>query len=649
MCGVSGFFSVHGINDELNSFIKSNHVISHRGPDGYGLAYFQTGSKDGRCVEFALDQDKLPQEQVTLALGHRRLAIIDLSQNGAQPMPTKDEYLWITYNGEIYNYIELSEELRALGHSFRSTSDTEVILAAYAEWGEACVNRFNGIWAFAIADFKNNKLFCSRDRFGVKPFHYFYDGTRFVFGSEIKELLCYSFVPRQVNSRAIYEYLAFSAVDYCEETFFASIYKLMQGHNLTLDFATGKVVKMCYYHPQFGKNVKISYEDAALEFRRLLSDSISLQLRSDVEVGSCLSGGLDSSSIVCLMRQELLKTGQTHVQRTFSSHFEEQEANELEYMQEIIKATNVHAGFTYPSPQDLLHDLEKLVWYQDEPFGSTSIFAQWSVFKLVHENKVKVMLDGQGADEMLAGYVGFYPTYFDQLRDQRQYFTLWLEVYKYAHLHQKPWMSLLGKGLQRILGRLGKPFRPSSFTYRTDWLNPTLTDEFQGQSLYQRTKELTPFGKDENLENTLYQMTFLSNLQALLRHEDRNSMAFSVEARVPFLDHRLVEFIFSLPSRFKIRDGYTKRVLRDGMQGVIPEKIRWRVKKLGFATPERKWQRTALKPLVEAAIQDERLQPYLVARNASDYFSQLQQQQETDFAPWRWLNLSLWMKAYELG
>lgn len=646
MCGISGFFSVQGINPELNSFVASTSMISHRGPDGYGMAYFQAGPQKIRCLESTLDQVRLPQGQVVLALGHRRLAIIDLSRNGAQPMSTPDECLWITYNGEIYNYIELREELSRLGHSFRSTSDTEVILAAYSEWGETCVNRFNGIWAFAIADLKANRLFCSRDRFGVKPFHYFYDGTHFVFGSEIKQLLAYSFVPRQINERAVYEYLAFSAVDYCEETFFSSIYKLMQGHNLTLDLTTGTPTKSCYYQPQFEKNIKISYEEAALEFRHLLADSVRLQLRSDVEVGSCLSGGLDSSSIVSLMRQELLKSGHSHIQRTFSSHFEEEEANELEYMQEIIQATNVHADFTYPSPQDLLRDLEKIVWHQDEPFSTTSVFAQWSVFKLVHANRVKVMLDGQGADEMLAGYVYLYDAYFYQLIRQRHYLTLGHEAYRYTALHQQPWMPIAKKGMTGLLRKLRK--LPTTSGNGT-WLNPALTRKFQEQSLFHKTKEFMPFGEQEVLENTLYRLTFLNGLQALLRYEDRNSMAFSVEARVPFLDHRLVEYLFSLPSRFKIRNGYTKRVLRDGMQGVIPEKIRWRVKKLGFATPEHKWQQTVLKPLVETAIRDERLQPYLEARQAADYFMKVRQQGIMDFVPWRWLNLFLWMKAYELG
>jgi asparagine synthase (glutamine-hydrolysing) len=483
----------------------------------------------------------------------------------------------------------------------------------------------------------------------VKPFHYFYNGKQFLFGSEIKQLLCFPFVARKINERAVYEYLAFSAVDYGEETFFSSINKLMQGHNLVFDFKKGTISKHCYYQPSLEKNTNISYREAGQEFRNLLTDSIRLQLRSDVEVGSCLSGGLDSSSIVSLMRDALVQTNQTQNQCTFSSHFEEEEANELEYMQEVIAATGVHANFVYPASDDILRELERVIWHQEEPFGSTSIFAQWSVFKLVNQNHIKVMLDGQGADEVLAGYVGLYPLYFDQLRAKRQYLSLFTETRNYARLHHERWLPLLAKGSWGVLGRFGRKTQRNGFTSSFDWLNPILSRTYQSQSLYQKTVQLTPFGEDEHLENKLYQMTFFNNLQTLLRHEDRNSMAFSVEARVPFLDHRLVEFVFSLPSKFKIRDGYTKRVLRDGMNGVIPEKIRWRVNKLGFATPEKKWQNTFLKPWIEAAIKDERINDYIVADKAAEYFNQLQQYSLVDFSPWRWLNLSLWIKCYDLG
>jgi asparagine synthase (glutamine-hydrolysing) len=381
----------------------------------------------------------------------------------------------------------------------------------------------------------------------------------------------------------------------------------------------------------------------------LLTDSVRLQLRSDVEVGSCLSGGLDSSSIVCLAHLLLQQQGQTKVQHTFSSHFEEEEANELEYTQEAIQATGVQAHFVYPTPEQLLQDLERLVWHQEEPFGSTSIFAQWSVFKLVNQHGIKVMLDGQGSDEMLAGYVGFVPLFFQELAAKKKTYRLLWETWRNSRLNGSPWLSLLH-------GRLGDKLRALTGYRNTvksyppqDWISPELGEKYRGQSRFLANQEILYFGALEHLNNLLYQQTFYNNLQQLLKYEDRDSMAFSVEARVPFLDHRLVEFIFSLPSTFKVRDGYTKRVLRDGMAGVLPEKIRWRVNKLGFATPERAWQRTVLRPLIEQAVYDDRLRPYLIPEKALAYLSRLDSDDLLDFTPWRWVNLSLWMKAYGLG
>lgn len=646
MCGISGAYSLKRHDTFVSSFVRATNRVDYRGPDGYGMAYFGKDETGFHPLPLLQDiQDGNEIIGVNLALGHRRLAIIDLSSNGAQPMPNSEQSVWITFNGEIYNYIELREELKSFGHHFRSESDTEVILAAYAEWGEECVNRFNGIWAFAIVDLNRQTLFCSRDRLGVKPFHYYHDGNHFVFGSEIKQLLCYPFVPRQVNERAVYEYLLFGAVDYNEETFFTSIYKLLQGCNLKVDLRDGSVAIRQYYQPRLEKNLQITYKEAAGEFRRLLTDSVRLQLRSDVEVGSCLSGGLDSSSIVCLMRDALLVAGKADIQRTFSSHFEEEEANELEYMNAVIDATGVQADFVYPTGDDLLGDLRKMVWHQEEPFGSTSIFAQWAIFKHVHQQGVKVMLDGQGADEMLAGYVGLYPYYFKQLSTKKQRFSYYAETLQYAKLHKRVWPPLENIRLWKGISRGVKP----DFRFRTDWLNQDFASLHAEESIYQKTNRIEYFNSDDHLENILYQMTFINNLQSLLRHEDRNSMAFSVEGRVPFLDHRLVEFVFSLPSDFKIRGGYTKRVLRDGMKGILPDKIRWRVKKLGFATPERKWQQTFLKPLIETTISETRLRKYILPKQALDYYHSLSIANVTDFAPWRWLNISLWMDEYELG
>jgi asparagine synthase (glutamine-hydrolysing) len=647
MCGITGVFSADGIVPYLDALQAASRAGAHRGPDGDGVVLLDPCKPQQPVVSF--DGEPVSPEgggqNLTVALSHRRLAILDLSSAGRQPMVDESGTLWITYNGEIYNYLELRDELQALGYRFRSHSDTEVILCAYDAWGDACVNRFNGMWAFVIADLNLRRLFCSRDRFGIKPFHYFFDGHRFAFSSEIKQLLCFPFVPRKLSERAVYEFLAFAAVDYDEDTFFAGVKKLLQGHSLTLDLATGQLAITRYYQPVTTLDRDITPHEAAMEFRRLLTDSVRLHLRSDVEVGSCLSGGLDSSSLVCLMRQLLDADNKSHVQRTFSSHFEEEEANERGYMQTVIETTGVRALFSCPKPDEFLHDLDDLVWHQDEPFGSTSIFAQWAVFKLVHQHGVKVMLDGQGADEQLAGYLGLSYSYFTELYVKQRYSTLLRETWTHARQQNKEWLPLLPAAFLRRL-RISAPAPASSPPQ--DWVAPRFAERYQPQSRYLANQQLRPFGETEHLNNTLYQLTFHNNLQALLRHEDRNSMAFSVESRVPFLDHRLVEFIFSLPSHLKIRHGYTKRVLRDGMAGVIPERIRWRTGKLGFATPERSWQKSILRKLLDETLGNERLREFIVIDRARAYQARVEEMGIFDPASWRWINLHLWMQTFEV-
>lgn len=648
MCGITGIFNPEGLASELTALQAANNVIAYRGPDGQGFAWFNTNNSKERFV--SLNAKILPDasalQRMTMALGHRRLAIIDLSSSGLQPMTNEDETLWIVFNGEIYNFIELRVELERAGHSFHSQSDTEVILHAYEQWGEDCVNHFVGMWAFAIVDLKRSRLFCSRDRFGIKPFYYYHDGRRFAFGSEIKQLLCFPFVARQVNEKSVYEYLAHEALDWGEETFFNGVYKLLPGYNLTLNLLDTSLSKTHYYTPNFTINNDITLTEAAQEFLCRLTDSVRLHLRSDVKVGSCLSGGLDSSAIVCLMNQLLADEGKSDIQYTFTSHFDEKEANELEYTQEVINATQVKAHFTYPTPNELAEDIESLVWHQDEPFNSTSIFAQWSVFKLIHQHRVKVVLDGQGADEQLAGYVSLSPYFFLELAARRQYVNLMWETWRYARLQDKPWLSLFP-------GRAGRYVRKLFFSKNPaapiDWIRPELVENCQNGKGYLANFNNRPFHDLEYLNNILYQFTFLNNLPQLLRYEDRNSMAFSVESRVPFLDHRLVEFIFSLPAQFKMRNGYTKHVMREALAGVIPEKIRRRARKMGFATPERRWQQTTLRPLVQQALQDERLRPFIIPDKARAYADYLETHQILNFSPWRWVNLYLWLKAYDLN
>lgn len=646
MCGITGFFCRNGIKSHLSEFVTSNRVIEHRGPDGQGLCFFNHREKEKNVSFYAADYNIEIPDDATLGLGHRRLSVLDLSSNGRQPMTIPDEKIWITFNGEIYNYLELRQELEQLGHVFYSNTDTEVVLHAYQAWGADCVIRFLGMWAFAIVDFNENIIFCSRDRFGIKPFYYFFDGSYFIFGSEIKQLLCFPFVGRKANERAIYDYLYFGGVDYCEETFFSNILKLMQGHNLLFDMNDHSIVVKQYYAPEFRINYDITPAEAAKKFKSMMFEIVRLHLRSDVDVGSCLSGGLDSSTLVCIMHKLLAEEGKNNIQQTFSSHFEEKEANEIEYMHEVIHATGVNAHFTYPKLDNFCQDIKKIVWHQDEPFGSTSIFAQWSVFKLVHQHGVKVMLDGQGADEQLAGYLSLRPMYFQELLAKKQYIQYAMELcwLLYHDRTISNWVNIPGKVGRCITKIVGAGRKLPEY----NWLQKSFVEEHAGQSLYLACNKYKLFKDHESFSNLLYQLTFHTNIQSLLHYEDRNSMAFSVESRVPFLDHRLVEFVFSLPSTLKIRQGYTKRVLRDAMEGIIPDKIRFRKSKLGFATPERDWQKSILKPMIANALADERIRRFIHPERAQKYQAALEEMNGQDSSAWRWINLHLWMEAYDV-
>lgn len=660
MCGIVGVYRAGGEPVDLPQLQVATQALHHRGPDDEGYVLIHTGSRrvvacGGPDTVTTLGLPALADfygESFDLALGFRRLSILDLSAAGHQPMRDAAGRLWLVFNGEIYNFLEIRAELMQLGHHFHSQGDTEVILHAYQEWGEACVQRFNGMWAFALVDLARGRLFCSRDRLGVKPFHYVTHAAgsssqQVAFGSEIKALLPFTFVPKRLNQQVVYEYLAYGAVEYNEESFFAGVQKLLPGHQLCLDLPTGALHSERYYQPPTRVNTTISGADAAQEFRHLLTDSVRLRLRSDVPVGSCLSGGLDSSTIVCLMHNLLQATPQTTVQHTFSSHFTEAEANELVYMEEVIRATGVQPHFTYPTVNDLINNLERLVWTQEEPFGSTSIFAQWSVFQLIQACGVKVVLDGQGADETLGGYLSLLLPFYQELWQKRQ----WLLLLRERWLHNRRYGASLAHLLpgsvrrwgQQITGQQNGVVPPFA-----TWMAPPFQNQYAGQSVYQANQQTKTFGDDEHFNNLLYQLTFANHLPALLKYEDRNSMAFSVEARVPFLDYRLVEFALTLPATVKINNGYTKHILRTATAGVLPEKIRWRTGKLGFATPERTWRRAVIRPLAEQAVHDPTLRSFIVPEQAMRYLDTLEAHQLHTFVPWRWINLHLWLKAYDL-
>jgi asparagine synthase (glutamine-hydrolysing) len=586
-----------------------NSLIRHRGPDDEGYVLFSADSATcyfGRDTDHRVYLDEaqwFPIESVdlsfdrnfSLGFGHRRLSIVDLSPLGHQPMCYSDGRYWITYNGEVYNHVELRIELEKEGYSFVSRSDTEVILAAYACWGEACLDRFNGMWSFAIYDTHANSLFMARDRFGVKPFYYWVapDGS-LCFGSEIKQFTTFPAWKARVNGQRAYDFLVWGLTDHTDETLFDGVYQLRAGCCATLDIRVwptqlvqGRLPVVQWYRLN-AQAFRGSFADAAVQFKEKFIESVRLRLRADVPVGSCLSGGLDSSSIVCVVNQLLRDQGAHSLQRTFSACAEVDRFDERKWIDEVVRQTSVDAHYVYPPLEKLFEFSPAITWHQDEPYGSTSIFAQWNVFQLAAENDVKVMLDGQGADEQLAGYHSFFAPRFVSLLRSGKWIKLWRELQTTKRLHGYTLPFLLAGMANLVL-----PNRLKNIAKRMIGRTHASPHWLDMQVL--GAQAVNPYalfgGAAHTIQSLSYAQLTATNIQMLLHWEDRNSMAHSIESRVPFLDYRLVEFVLGLPDEYKLSCGITKRVQRAGMSSILPDLIRDRMDKLGFVTPEEVWVR----------------------------------------------------------
>ncbi|MEM2929172.1 MAG: asparagine synthase (glutamine-hydrolyzing) [Nitrososphaerota archaeon] len=638
MCGIFGILSIDQNKVNINVLERMSHSLIHRGPDDYGYVFFELFNKQ-RILETnnIFDVKQIENYQGVLAFGHRRLSIIDLSKTGHQPMSNENRDIWIILNGEIYNYIELSEELKKRGHKFYSKTDTEVIIHAYEEWGADCLNHFNGMWAFALWDKRKKRIFCSRDRFGIKPFYYYYDGKTFVFASEIKAILQDPAIRRIPNDKRIYDYLGYGYLDHTEETFFKNINQLRGSNYLTLDIkGTDLNLKINQYWDI--KPIELrGVESFEKRFLELFKDSINLHLRSDVPIGTCLSGGLDSSSIVCVTQEYL----NSNIHKTFSSCFEDQRYDEREYIQKVIETNHIEPHFVFPNPKKLFEEINELIWYQEEPFGSTSIYAQWNVFKLAKEKGIKVVLDGQGADELLAGYHPFLGFYLSELINEFHFYDFIKEyklirsIYKYSHF----WF--IGHLLISLLPLPLSAFIKKQILFKkNNWLK-------RNNNFIYKTEFKNKF--KNILHNQLYNYLMIFSLPALLHYEDRNSMAHSIEARVPFLDYRLVELIFSLPIKEIINNGFTKYILRKAMQGILPESIRMRRDKMGFVTPEDIWFKTVLKNFVNDIINSKSFSERIyfdVKKVKAAYKNHCEQKINISATIWRWINLEIWLKTF---
>ncbi len=642
MCGITGISSLKGnINPE--EIKKMTALLRHRGPDDEGFlaadsverkVYLLTGKESNVRGPRIENFDK----PVDLFLGHRRLSIIDLSAAGHQPMCNENGQIWVVYNGEIFNYLEVRKELESLTHRFKSQTDTEVILHAYEEWGTDCLKRFNGMWAFAIVDLEANRIFCSRDRLGVKPFYYTYDGRRFCFASEIKVFLKIEGLSIEPNEQMIADYLFSGLLDHTEETFFKDVYQLRAGEYLLIE--SNRLTVRPYWDIEPGEVRFRKEKDYADRFYELLQDSIRLRLRSDVPIGTCLSGGLDSSAIVCLANQ-LMFDGQTvdpkvigERQKTFSSCFEDHAYDERKYIELVLGQTGAEKNYVFPQGENLSEELSKLIWHQEEPFGSTSIYAQWEVMGLAKKRGVKVLLDGQGGDELLGGYPpSFYYLFYEMLRNWRLG-RLWRELNAFRKYHAAKAPAGVSRWVvPRVSQWMGRGI---------DWAAETFQRKFL--RYFPRPSKF-----ENDLDNYLYHCLRSTTLPRLLHHEDRNSMAFSIEARLPFLDFRLVEYIFSLPADRKIKEGITKVVLRDAMKGNLPEPVRNRHDKMGFVTPEDVWFKTVLKEKIKGVVSSKSFgeRGYFVVDKVKEAFEDYcKGKRSISSTIWRWVNLELWFRTF---
>lgn len=647
MCGIAGIAASDP--ELLRPLAAMTRALRHRGPDDEG--YLLLDSRSGRTQAYA-GADTLPELAlpplpaaipggVDVALGHRRLAIIDLSAGGHGPMTSIDGRLAITYNGEVFNYLELREELRGLGHAFRTACDTEVLLAAYAEWGPAALHRLNGMWAFALYDARERRLFCARDRFGVKPFFYLGDGALFAFASEIKGLLAHPAASRTPNSTTLARFLAQGAIDETAETFLAGIRSLPAGHQLSLDLATRRLaVERWYELPA----AEARLGDPA-ELRALLEDAVRLRLRSDVDVGTCLSGGLDSSSLVALTARLRAATGNSG-RRAFSVVYPDPELQEAAHIDTMVAATGAIGHRTTPTSSELLADLPALAWQQDEPFPSPGVYSQWRVMRLAREAGVTVLLDGQGADEVLAGYHYHFGPYLAEIAGR--------DGWGAALRQARQASGVTGRSLGFFLSLLAHQTLPLPNRVRAWAVRRGVSQGRVPSCLLapELRALLTTAGVERHrprpsLAAERRANILTTSLPALLRYEDRNSMAFSVEARTPFLDYRLVERAMALPAGDLIRDGWTKALLRQAMAGVLPESVRLRRDKLGFATPETRWL-TELAPQVRGWLGTaSRLGPQLAPRELQRWLALPDATLARQPGLFRLVSAELWLRALE--
>jgi asparagine synthase (glutamine-hydrolysing) len=628
MCGICGIynFDAKPVNSKL--LMEMTRTLAHRGPDDEGFLLVNTFK--GRKIFKKENQLNQKDTDYNLGLGHRRLSIIDLSPRGTQPMSNEDGSLWIVHNGEIYNYLELKEILEKKGHKFFSHTDTEVILHAYEEWQEACLKEFNGMWAFVIWDDRNKQLFCSRDRFGVKPFYYYFDDKTFIFASEIKPILCNNNIKRMANDKAVYDFIFHSLEDHTEDTFFKGIRRLSPGHYL--EIKDGRFTQIKWWDLS---HKVIEHKNIHEDFKQIFLDAVRIRLRSDVSIGSCLSGGLDSSSII-LAAHLLLNKSANLSPKSFTACFKNKNIDERKYVDQILKQIKLDGYFVYPKPENnFCEEIKKLVWIQEEPFSTLSIYAQSKVMEEAKKSNLKVLLDGQGGDEVLLGYAGYYPLYLWELLKKYRFLKLIKEFWGYSAQHNLNLIKIAKNLLYFNLPLMRKLYKDITVKnyLKEDFIKNNLTDS----NTYFNINNLRRIQKLD-IEAAI--------LPRLLRYEDKNSMRYSIETRLPFLDYRLVELVFNAPYEDKLKAGWTKHILRQTMKGILPEAIRLRKGKVGFLVPEEDWMQRSTSHISELIDKNSIISKVFYLKKLKDA---LQENRLSANLKWKIFNLILWQEIYKVN
>lgn len=623
MCGlVSVIAPRERLTDEIVAAMRDR--LAHRGPDGFGLSVRHAGS-------------------MSVALGHRRLSIVDLSDAAAQPMASLDGRQLIAFNGEIYNFVELREELQKLGVAFRTRSDTEVLLAAYRQWGTDCLPRLNGMFAFVIWDEARQQLFVARDRFGEKPLFHARPATGGVaFASEMKALFAHPGIEARVDAKVLARYTAGQYHEDTEETMFEGVRRVPPATAMLLD-NTGQVTRQWrYWVPDYSQVEQgRSIEEATGQFLELFRESIRKRLRADVPVGTSLSGGLDSSLIVCAL-SDMRLNGTQFRQNSFSARFDEDPTlSEGEYIDLVVRRAGVQSHGVSPTPEGLMAESRQLHWHQEEPFLSASIYLQWCVARLAREHSTTVLLDGQGADEVLAGYQYYFRTHQLDLADQLK-------------------VGALLRTTRQFNSRLrfaSERFKDSRrrFNHQIAYTVPHLLRSMvRPSAVYAGPYDVgvPPPRRGHRLRRQLAEAVQYNSLPQLLRYADRNAMAFGREGRLPYLDYEFVDWCIRLPDDVLIRDGWQKYVMRTAGEGLLPEQVQWRADKVGYAAPLDVWLRGKLKDWAHERLFDPRLSdvPAYDWTRLREFWRQHQAgEADNSWALWRWISLSEWLDMHAGG